>query len=66
MVGGQLPAFEFKGIKFVIFHKGRNFSWGVAYGIDAPTVCPAEFTFEPLHDGLWIWTLDLDRQSPST
>lgn len=61
MVDGKLPAFEYKEFKFVILHKWINFSWGVAYGQGSPTRYPTEFTFEPLRDGIWIWTLDLER-----
>jgi hypothetical protein len=60
MVDGRLPAFKFKEFTFVVLHKWVNYSWGVAYGQGTLPACPAEFSFEPLQDGVWIWTLDLE------
>ncbi|HEY8962555.1 MAG TPA: hypothetical protein VIM57_10150 [Luteolibacter sp.] len=59
-VDGRLPAFKFKEFTFVILHKWVNYSWGVAYGKGTPPESPAEFSFEPLQDGVWIWFLDLE------
>lgn len=60
MVEGRLPAFKFKEFTFVVLHKWINYSWGVAYGRGALPECPAEFFFEPLQEGVWVWTLDLE------
>lgn len=65
MVNGQLPVFECNGFKFVILHKWVNSSWGIAYGTESPTNFPPRFEFERTQDDLWIWSLDLERESDS-
>lgn len=58
---GKLPAFRFEGVTYVVLDKWVNFSAGLAAGKGDPPRENVQFSFEPLREGLWVWTLDLEK-----
>ena len=66
MASGRVPAFRYADGTYVVLHKGRNWSRGMVAGsYDVSDEKLWEFSFEPMGNGLAMWTLDLDKPRPT-
>jgi hypothetical protein len=66
MEGGRVPAFRYGDGIYVVLHKGRNWSRGMVAGrYDVGDEKLWQFSFEPMGNGLAMWTLDLQKPRPT-